>query len=353
MIMAHSVELRDIENGSQAPNVERTLYLLHREIYKIGWLESFKEGWRVIECRHGRCKALAYKVGTAVGGIAVVVFSGTSMMFGVLALVQGIDEYEEEGRAPIVGHLSEWTMQSLFSLGVAFQLINEVSVLGEWMLAQGVFLRFLEEKGHQEAVYAEYLEFLGSRPQTSLVALPSLPAADEELQEVFDDLEERMRKFSFFRQLSEGWKIVRREQSCLAQSSMKAAIVVGGLFLTIHIINYPIGIYWSGEQAIDDLADGENPSIGGHSLEWSVEWLATLNVIYYYMRDLVNVGRAKMIADLFGEKAHALMGTSMEMGSRVFSEMKKQVFALPRGFFFKIPSWIMFNDDKERDSNSD
>lgn len=340
--MAHAIELGSSENNREAISEERALYLLHMEIYRIGWVDAFKEGWRVIESRHGKCKTVAYKVGTAVGSTAVIVFSGTSMMFGVLALVAAVDEYDEEERAPIIGHLSEWTMQGLFSLALGFQLFNEVNVLGEWTLAQGVFRRFLEEQGiHQEAIRAEYLEFLGTRPQTSVVYLPSLPE-----DELFEGLEEEIANFSFLRQVGEGWKVVRKENSRLALSCLKVAMVAGGVFLTVHIINYPLGIYWSGEQAINDLHDRENPSIGGHSLEWSVEWLATLNVIYYYMRDLANVGRAKMITDLFRNKAQAVMETSRENGSRIFSEMKRQIFSLPKGFFFKIPSWLMYRNDE-------
>lgn len=342
----------------------RTRRLLNKEIHDLSWGGNFCAGWKSLG-NGSRCKAIAQQTAIVVAGTGIVIFAGGASTFGVLALVQAINDLEEDNKAPIIGHFSEWTMLGVFTLTYYGSLLNEVSLYGREMKIHGLFQKYLNEEDltpeEEDILYKDYLEFLQNRPLTSWISLPGFPrpfetstefdmdlALDRSLEEEYQDLEKNISNISLFEKLKEGWRGSKKT------AFLKVTLVAGGILLGIHCINYPLGIVWSAQQAVEDGMNGDNPSIGGHSLEWTVELLATIMLGSRVVGEILNVGKARKIIDLFYEKMNPLQkdgsNQSIRKASRLFEVMKKTIWDLPKGFFCKIPYWQMYREDVEEEN---
>lgn len=346
-------------------DTRKVLLEIHREIYNLSTRENFSEGWKIIEERNSRCSTIAYKTFAVTGGIFAVSFSATSIMFGTLAGLQGVEDYKEGVNPYVMGHLSEWTMQGLFSLGVVLEVFNEIALLGGQSKARKIFHKFFQENklsnDQRRLIYQDYLAFFRSQPQNYFISLPQLPILpkklpigqpnnlliDHQLRDIYIKIEHELLNIPTLSNIRKGWSIVKANKSQCTMALLKTTMAVGSLFLTFHVANYAMSIYWAGKQSYNDYQEEVNPNVGGHSLEWSVEALATANLIIYYMNELANVGKVKTIMEVFQSKIDFLKEDSCsylaQARERLHKHMGEQIKQLPQGWFFNIPSWLMFN----------
>lgn len=341
-----------------------TLQEIYQEIYNLSTIENFSEGWKVIEERNGRCSIIAYQVLAVTGGVFAVAFSATSIMFGTLAGVQGIEDHKKGKNPYVIGHFSEWTMLGLSILGWSLKAFNEVALLGGASKERKIFHRVFQEgnlsKDQRHLIYQDYLAFFKSQPRNYFTShqFPILPenlsfdlhdsiSIDHQLREVYIEIEHKLSSASTFSDIRKGLSIVKSSKSQYEMALIKTTMVMGGVFLMLNIANYTASIYWSGKQSYNDYEKRVNPNVGGHSLEWSVEALATVNVVIYYMNELANVGRVKTIVEVFHRTIDSLKEDSysslVQAKERLHAHMEDQVRKLPQGWFFNIPSWLMFN----------
>lgn len=329
---------------------------IRTELAQTSSLENFKRGWRTIHQRHSYGASAAYKAAMGVSAIALTLFTFGSVIMGILAFKEGLGQFRETGRAPIIGHLSEWSIQGLLCLYMYLRVLGEVNSLGKEVKKKELYHTYLmSEKLSIEIkneLYEEYLRSLEEVPCTTFVSLPLLPQppemtfSEEEglgsklqidllLKKEYPDLEEQLNRLKYPPLVREGWRISMREKKTCHPIAMKAFLGISGGFVLLNSLNYIFGICWSAEQAVRDYKDGKSPSIGGHSLEWSVELLALLNGTWSVLSELSNVGRVQALSDLFQKKIK-----EMEPGllkERLYGEMRRLISRIPEGDLFEKP----------------
>lgn len=332
---------------------------LHGDVDALTWGESFYAGWKSLG-RKSKCAEAVQKISIVAAGILCSSFAVAAEAFAISALIEAVYNIKDEGKAPIIGHFSEWTMLGVFALSYYGELLNEISSRGRAIKIHEIFQKYFDQEDltaeEVELLYADYLDFLQNRPATSWISIPVLPVSfetrfefdnkltlDRSLQNTYCDLENEMERLNFFNKFKEGWKGIQKT------SFLKVILVAGGLFLGLHCLNYSLGIYWSAQQAVEDGLEGNNPSIGGHTLEWTAELLAASMLSWRVIGEIATIGKAKKITALFYKKIDSLKKEGSWQAfrkiSRLFEEMKKTIQRLPQGFFFKIPNQQMYREE--------
>lgn len=332
------------------------LIAIHEELAQTSSLENFKRGWRTIDQRRSCGTSAAYKAAMGVSALALTLFTFGSVIFGVLAFKEGVGQFRDTGRAPITGHLSEWSIQGILCLYMYLRIWGEVASLGKEVKKKELYHTCLEsEKLSSEVkndLYDEYLLSLEEVPSTTFVSLPLLPEppemtfSEEEglnsklqidllLKKDYPDLEEQLNRLKYAPLIREGWRISMSERKTCHRIAMKALLGLGGAFVLANSLNYIFGICWSAEQSVRDYKDGKSPSIGGHSLEWSVELLALLNGTWSVLSELSNVGRVKALGELFRKKMSEKENPLIV--ERLYGEMRRLISKIPEGYLFQKP----------------
>ncbi|MDB2613754.1 hypothetical protein N9Y92_01180 [Chlamydiales bacterium] len=334
----------------------------HKELNRGSLRGRFIEGWGALESVSSPAKMNAYKVFLVTYATLSTGFILGSTTFGCLAMMQAVHDFQEEGKAPIIGHFSEWTMQALLTAFLASKVPYEIIWLGTISKADAVFKslilnpELLEEE--RVLLYTEKLDYQANQPQNSLFTIQNLPNPgfeccenlgenviyiDAALQKTYEEIKEEL-NLSSFKLTCMGWKELTKKQSPMAITAMKAAIVGGGVLLSAQYVIYSMGIYWSGEEAIEQLQMGENPSIGGHCLEWFAEMLGVGNLFYTGISEIAKVGSVKHMVDIFQkhiknceDSVHADL-----KAKRLREVLAQQVNAVPKGYLFSLPSHLRF-----------
>eukprot|EP00008_Paramoeba_atlantica_P012771 CAMPEP_0201493814 /NCGR_PEP_ID=MMETSP0151_2-20130828/42086_1 /ASSEMBLY_ACC=CAM_ASM_000257 /TAXON_ID=200890 /ORGANISM="Paramoeba atlantica, Strain 621/1 / CCAP 1560/9" /LENGTH=370 /DNA_ID=CAMNT_0047881555 /DNA_START=87 /DNA_END=1199 /DNA_ORIENTATION=+ len=354
----------ELSESSRPPSdvlQQQVLEEIEQEIYMLTFWENFSKGWEVLgeRCRH-RAELIAYKVGVAVGTLLIICFSAGAVLFGSLAMVQAVNvEYQEEGRAPIIGHFSEWTIMGVWAIASWIVVLYNLAFLGKNRLVEEIFHRSIEENpSFTKEIYHEYLEQLKASPTAQYMHVSSIPhppesehpslAEDLALAPVLRDIERELADMPTGRQIREGWKIIKSENGVGTIIALKLGLFLAIVFIIANLINYPLGIYWSAEQAVIDYRHGDIPSIGGHSLEWTVELLGIGGVVWYYLGEMSNVGDAKLIAEVFHkhrknifqedeDKDHQEQSPDAARIAARYETIKKDLIrTLPSGIFFNV-----------------
>lgn len=343
-----------------------SLRKIHTQISQFSFAGNFVTGWRTHTSSSSYCCLPCIdKVILVVMGILILLFVGASWFFGTLALKQAVEDIDSEGHAPIIGHFSEWSMQGVLCLSFYGQKLYDFALLGRHTRIHQVFMQALAKKRftdeQRSILYDDYLRTLDNCQPTAWITMRNFPRppelstslednlnTDQCLRETYETLEDKIAHFSYFKQLRQGWSVISAEKGKCHLALIKSALFAGGMFGVCHLLNYALGIVWSAQQSYEDYDNGENPSIGGHSLEWSVESLVLFNTLLYICREIANVGWTKMLTDLFYETIQAL-GTraSNRDTSRLFYMVRGAIEKTPRGTFFNYPPQLLFRRIEE------
>jgi hypothetical protein len=346
-------------------DVQTILSDIHRELGRQSANTLFVEGWGELSRTHSPCAIRAYKVSFIVGGILATGFVIGSSAFGCLALKQALDDFHEEEIAPIIGHFSEWTMQALFAGSVTFKWPYEIVRLGMVPKVNMLFDRYIHDmtlsRVDRLLIYSEKLRYLESQAQNNFFSNQQLPDpgiganASSSIQDLLTlDTQLRKRYQAIERELNpsaialvkNGWREILRNKSCCYKAAIKAAVIGTGAVVLGQYAIYSMGIYWSAEQAISDYNDNENPSIGGHCLEWAAEMLGVGGALSIIASEIANVGSVKLTVDVFNRHKASLADERpshwKKKVERLGQVMEGQLRKISRGYFFSLPTHLKF-----------
>ncbi len=333
---------------------------LYPEIDNLSNWRCYKEGMSEISKTNARIKILALKT----MAFSTLLLCVGSYSFGCMALQDGIGEYQEDSKAPIIGHFSEWTLLSFFLFEFIWTVPHEVSLLGRQSKTHEIFHSYLNKEEispeEQKELYEIYCAFISSNANTTrLIQISGLQkpveplqpdnsniSIDHNLKEFIKNFAEEEARLSFFKQFRKGWGALEKNSGFWTRALYKTAVIGGAFLLGVHLPNYALGIYWAAEQAFEDFGAGILPTIGGHSIEWSVEALGLIYAYYTILKEATNIGRAEIIAELFRAELEK-HDVSSDEANRLLNEMRRHISSVPDGLLLRKSLANIFNTTTE------
>lgn len=333
------------------PITQSTLSTIYTNLSHNNWSELFQQGWQALEEQNTPKTFRTYKALFIAGGALATPFILGSFTFACLALAQGIEDIQTHGSGPIIGHFSEWSMQSVMTTFVVASFFFQIAKLGFQRKIHAEFDKHIGDtsldRDIRKEIYKDKLEYLKIQPQNTLFSMPQLPNGSEEetdfgdelsldsrLNPIYRDLEKKL-KISGNELIKKGWKQVLTNKGNAYKGLFYFSVGTIGTILFLQYCNYSLGIYWSAEQAISDGTQELNPSIGGHCLEWFAEMVAVANMTYQWFSELANVGMVKHTVEVFQEKI--TQQENVEEKKRLREIMDLQIHQIAQGYFFSLP----------------
>lgn len=333
----------------------------HLQLEQKGFCELFTKGWSVWKNEPGCFSPSVKKAAFAAGSVFAICYTGSAFLFASLALKEAARERAQgETRSPVIGHFAEWTMLGTFAMLIASRYPYEIAERGFLEEVHCIFDTHLKDPNlsasFKEEIYKEKLNLLKMRGQKFFFPRYPLPkgaidlngrdlmSIDSKLGHVYQSIEEELQVSQLAFALLGFQEILKRKSPCMA-TLIKVAMLGACVLALAEIGVYAIGIVDSAEQALVDYAEGEIPSIGGHSLEWGAEIMGMLGTIFYTVfSEISNVGRAKSLIAAFNKHIDALGSSDDLLKNRLKEIRDDAVDSLPQGFVFSTPSSLKFEE---------
>ncbi len=345
---------------------------VYRQLNKTKDRQLVEKGWDYLTQGMHPCTKFAVGVATRISVLGMGALSSLAAYFGTCAY-QDARQAEKHGEDPSIGgHTSEWWVLAGTITFSYWRARNEVSSIGKFIFATALFDEAIQKSDSSERnrIYEEKLSYVRNYPDTLFVYLPRLPKApklddeqeiaqvdtlrlDIELDKVYRKIEQKMQSCSFGSCLQEGWHQMGLPENGYPSKTLKAALAAEGIFLGVHIVNYPYSIYLAAEQALKDDEEGIRPTIGGHCVEWAAELGVLCGVGYLSLNEIATFGYGKKIMDIFDQEIDN-MGQEKalrweEKCQRLDQEKRIQIQLLKDGFILRRDQWLQ---TQEQDPSS-